>query len=679
MESTTTMASTASSMNWAFKGAADKPPLYNAGIAQASQQNILLSALRRWQHLRTVKKDREPTPQGPQSGRQHSVAAGAQEALEKLSAACRGEVPGPILTFTKTVEVASASKRGDEVHFPTPLREQEFAAAIKALEACAATAIAELRYGTESKKIRVDTDKVSAFLMSAYLTTLDGMGKPDPRIKERIPDTDLNRAQSVLYRRMSANLYATKNPGEYFHIHGSLDADVTLEMLGLPKENPDMTDYRAIIDYIGSAVKQHTAAELDALNVTHRQAGIQALTWPQFQATPHGKALLDLPPLTVRPNPSDTHSTPPTPFPPFFSSPSPSPSPRFTLAGIKVLELCRIIAGPTIGRSLAAHGAQVLKVTSPNLPDVPFFQLDVNTGKHAVHLDLHSSSSQKDRATFAALLADADVLIDGYRPGALARLGYGPAYLADLARARGKGFVYVAEDCFGGSSDGSGGSGGSDGASAEEGASAGAAEWAARPGWQQIADCVTGVAFAQGQFMGLEGEPVVPPFPMSDYGTGALGSLAALVGLYKRATEGGSWVCRTSLCQYDVFLMGLGLLPETEQARLRRVHGAGDDGPEGGFFGLRHSDSVDEVGKRALASMRAVVPHLFEDGGALMQEAWSEGFQGVLRWPREAVEIDGLRVGHVRTARPNGWDKEAGWEGWEENEISETAAETEKF
>jgi len=98
-----------------------------------------------------------------------------------------GELPASVLAFTETVEVTSTSKKGDEVYFPTPLREQEAGAAIKALEACAAAAIAELRYRIESRRIRVDTDKVSAFLMSAYLTTLDGMGKPDPRVKDRIP------------------------------------------------------------------------------------------------------------------------------------------------------------------------------------------------------------------------------------------------------------------------------------------------------------------------------------------------------------------------------------------------------------------------------------------------------------------------------------------------------------
>ncbi|KAK4106771.1 CoA-transferase family III [Parathielavia hyrcaniae] len=659
------------SSNWAWDNPVDNEKSLCDGGTQkmAQQRSILMTALRCWQRLMMSETDHERTPPGPPPRTQHSVAAGTLDALRKLCEASQGELPDTISAFTKAVEVTPTSGKGDQVCFPTPLREQETTAAIKALEACAAAAIAKLRYGEETKWIQVDTDKVSAFLMSAYITTLDGISKADPRIKARIPDTDLNRAQSVLYRRMSANLYRTKNSGEYYHIHGSLDADVTLQMLGLPKDVPDMTDYRTIINYIGSAVKQHTASELDALNLAHRQAGIQALTWDQFQSTPHGKALVDLPPFTVRPNPSDTYHTPPAPFPP----PIPN-TPRCALQGIKVLELCRVIAGPTIGRSLAAHGAQVLKITSRDLPDVPFFQLDVNAGKHAVHLDLKHSAV--DRAMFASLLADADVLIDGYRPGALARLGYGPDALADLAKQRGKGFVYVAEDCFGGTGLLSPSSSSSSSPQQEKESSS--TPWSSRPGWQQIADCATGVAWAQGQFMGLD-EPVVPPFPMSDYGTGALGSLAALVGLHRRAAEGGSWVCRTSLCQYDVFLMRLGLLPGPEQERLRWEHAA----TGAGFLGLRHCDSVDEVGRRALASMRAVAPHLFENGGGggggegggsgrVMQEAWSEAFQGIVRWPREAVEIEGLRVGHVRTARPNGWDKEASWDGWEE-EIGDTA------
>ena len=117
-----------------------------------------------------------------------------------------------------------------------------------------------------------------------------------------------------------------------------------------------------------------------------------------------------------------------------------------------------------MGRILAEYGADVLKITSPNLSDVPFFQVDGNMGKHAADLDLKTESG---RATFEALVSEADVILDGYRPGMLERLGYGTDYLVSMAKTRGYGIVYVNENCFG-----------------YQG------EWAHRPGWQQIADCV---------------------------------------------------------------------------------------------------------------------------------------------------------------------------------------------
>ncbi len=92
------------------------------------------------------------------------------------------------MKLTGSVEVTASSEEGDSIHFPTPLRAQETVAAIKGLEGCAAAAIAKLRYGDEkSRRVQVDLDKVSAFLMSAYITTLDGMDKADPEIKGRVP------------------------------------------------------------------------------------------------------------------------------------------------------------------------------------------------------------------------------------------------------------------------------------------------------------------------------------------------------------------------------------------------------------------------------------------------------------------------------------------------------------
>lgn len=135
------------------------------------------------------------------------------------------------------------------------------------------------------------------------------------------------------------------------------------------------------------------------------------------------------------------------------------------LEGIKVLELCRIIAGPTIGRILGEYGADVIKVTGPGLSDVPFFQVDGNMGKHAAEINLKSAEGRK---VFDELIADVDIVVDGYRPGAFDKLGYGAKDMAKMAEKRGKGIVYVNENCFGY-----------------------VGEWAHRPGWQQIADCVS--------------------------------------------------------------------------------------------------------------------------------------------------------------------------------------------
>ncbi|KAI0486658.1 CoA-transferase family III [Xylaria cf. heliscus] len=571
----------------------------------------------------TISQQR-PAP-GPRAS--YSVSSNANRAMNVLLQASQSELPIEVFQYAEDVVFDSRSTTGDSVCFPCPLRQQEACAALKALEGCAVAAIADLQRKGRRREIVVNLEQVTCFLMSAYITTLDGLDKFNPKIGHRLPDTDLHSAQSILYRRLSAGLYETRNPGVFYHIHGSLDASTTLGMIGLPPFSPGLTDYRQCIETIEGAVQNFSVAELELQNLRFRQAGTAVLTQRQYRETPHGRILSSLPPFTVLPL---ELSTPPVPFVELENGED-----RFQcLRGIRVIELCRVIAGPTIGRSLASHGASVLKVTSPQLPDVPFFQVDVNAGKHTTSLHLKDSA---DRAIFEALLETADVIIDGYRPGVMARLGYSPEVLASKAGQRGRGIIYVTEDCFGGSG-------------------VPGAEWADRAGWQQIADCVTGVAWEQGCFMELdEPEPVVPPFPMSDYGTGSLGTIGALSGIFRRATQGGSWLLRTSLSQYNLFLLSLGPYPKEVQDELRGRHD-----PQ--FFTLRHNDSVDEVGKRALRSIRRLHPGLFAD--STMQSAYSLGFGGIVRWPREALQVSGLRIGHVRATRPNGFDAPT-WEGWE--------------
>ncbi|EDU39515.1 CaiB acyl-CoA transferase carnitine dehydratase [Pyrenophora tritici-repentis] len=554
----------------------------------------------------------------------NNLLTGTRIALKKLLAKAKDNLPEESLAHIANVNFTTANTGSP--YFPSPLKQTEAISALKAVEAGVASAIADLQDGQRSRNISVDLERATAFLFSTYLATVGGFDKSNPKAKTLLKDTDLLQAQSVLYRRLSANLYQTKNPGEYFHLHGSLEATKALNMIGLEGSRPDLTDYHECIRVIEDHVKQFTADELEEMNAKIKQAGVTCLKWEDFQATLHGKMLIQQPPWKVEVLETET---PATPFP---SQSSSAPKPQI-LAGIRVLELCRIIAGPAMGRGLAEYGAEVLKVTSPNLSDVPFFQVDANIGKHTTDLNLKES---RDREVFEELLQSADVVLDGYRPGSLERLGYGPQQLLDIARRRNRGLVYVAENCFGH-----------------------AGPWSSRPGWQQIADCVTGVAWAQGEAMGMDSpEPVVPPFPMSDYGTGCMGTIAALVGLHKRAKLGGSYLGTTSLCQYDIYLLQLGLYNESMMAELREEH-------DEAFFALRHHDSVDEVGKRALKTMRRTHPELFEDRH--MQECFSRGFNAKVRTIRPVVSIDGYWNGFLRSSRPNGFDKPT-WKDWEVDE-----------
>ncbi|PNP81174.1 hypothetical protein FNYG_05641 [Fusarium nygamai] len=527
--------------------------------------------------------------------------------------------PAAVKELKDNIEFTSAR---DAPYFPIPFKETETTAALKAVEGAVASLLAKTVEGeSQPKKINVNLEKTTAFLCQAYMAKVGGLGKLDPGVKALLKDTDLLQAQSNPYRRMSANLYETKNAGEYYHIHGSLEASTTLKMIGLEPFRPDLQTHESIVATIEPAVQQFSIDELESMNAARRQAGVPALKHEDFVKTQHGKTNMALPPWSVDNLEAETPKCPLTPSP---------EHPKRILSGIKVLELCRIIAGPIVTRILGEYGADVLKITSPNLSDVPFFQVDGNMGKHAAELDL---KSPEGRAEFEKLLAEADVVVDGYRPGALEKLGYGATALTKLAKERGKGFVYVNENCFG-----------------YEG------EWAGRPGWQQIADCVSGIAWEQGRFMGLS-EPVVPPFPISDYGTGCIGAITALLGLYHRATRGGSWHGKASLLHYDLLLFKVGQYPEEVKERLRK-----NIGPD--FLALRHAHSVDQISGTALLRMRQVFPDLFT-GDKYVEKWYSNAYKAEVEAVPPVVEIEGLEVGFRRASRPNGADKPT-WDFGEE-------------
>ena len=91
------------------------------------------------------------------------------------------------------------------------------------------------------------------------------------------------------------------------------------------------------------------------------------------------------------------------------------------LAGVKVLDLTRVIAGPVCGRTLAAHGADVLNITAAHLPAMEALVIDTHRGKLTAQIDLREAAG---RDKLAGLLCEADIFIQGYRPGAIAQYGF---------------------------------------------------------------------------------------------------------------------------------------------------------------------------------------------------------------------------------------------------------------
>ena len=112
------------------------------------------------------------------------------------------------------------------------------------------------------------------------------------------------------------------------------------------------------------------------------------------------------------------------------------------LSGISILDLTRVLAGPTCARTLAQYGADALVISSPNLPSVPYFVTDTGHGKRAAFIDL---ASDHGRAVLRELVRSGDVFSQGYRQGALERHGFGPVELAALR----PGIIVTAINCYG--------------------------------------------------------------------------------------------------------------------------------------------------------------------------------------------------------------------------------------
>jgi crotonobetainyl-CoA:carnitine CoA-transferase CaiB-like acyl-CoA transferase len=358
-------------------------------------------------------------------------------------------------------------------------------AAAAALAACgvAASELWALRGGAR-QRVTVDVRAAAASLLGFMFQRLDG---------DATPRTNEGNPAVALYEC---------GDGRWVHLHGGFPhlRDGTLDVLGCGFDAVE----------IAAAVKRWDAQELEDALAARGMCGAMVRSADEWRGHPQGQALGPLPAVEVL----------------RIGDAGPEPLPRGDrpLAGVRALDLTRILAGPACGRALAEHGADVLLVSSPKLPSIPPFAMDTGHGKRSAFLDLDEAA---DAATLRELIRGADVFAQGYRSGAMERRGFGPG---DVARLR-PGIIYVSINCYG-----------------HEG------PWRERPGWEQFAQTVTGIAAAQGSSQ----RPQLVPAAACDYTTGYLAAYGTMLALAKRATEGGSWHVRASLCQTAMWIDRLG-------------------------------------------------------------------------------------------------------------------------
>lgn len=213
-------------------------------------------------------------------------------------------------------------------------------------------------------------------------------------------------------------------------------------------------------------------------------------------------------------------------------------TPSRPLAGLKVLDLTRVLAGPVATRFLAGYGADVLRIDAPDWSE-PGVIPEVTLGKRCARLDLRAA---QDRAVFEELLGRADVLVHGYRPEALERLGFGEA----VRRRLNPGLVDVALDAYGWSGPLSG-----------------------RRGFDSLVQMSAGIAQRGMQWQGAA-KPVPLPVQALDHATGYLVAAAAVRGLLYRLEEGRATQARLSLARTALLLEQmsppLGAAPESALA-----------------------------------------------------------------------------------------------------------------
>ncbi|MEA2740602.1 MAG: hypothetical protein QOH05_3909 [Acetobacteraceae bacterium] len=387
--------------------------------------------------------------------------------------------------------------RADEVIFtggtdpilPTPFRIGVAGAATLGATGLAATELWELRTGRR-QGVGVDVRQATASLRSThYLHVGDGHVSSE--------------------RNPIMGVYPTKD-GRWSYIHANFanHRAVALKVLGCEDNRDSVT----------RAVATWNAAELEEAIIAAKGAGGMVRTHAEWADHPQAAAVAALPLMEIA-RIGD-------------SVPEPLPAGDRPLSGIRVVDVTRVLAGPTCARTLAEHGADVMKISAEHLPNLGYQEFDTGHGKLSTYLDLRE---QRNVDTLRDLVREADVFSQGYRPGTLGARGLSPEELAAIR----PGLVYVSLCAFGHTG-----------------------PWASRRGFDTVVQTVSGITARQAEVVpGKTPGPQFYPVSAIDYCTGYLMATGAMIALKRRAQEGGSWMVRISLAQVGKWIVDLGEVP----------------------------------------------------------------------------------------------------------------------
>jgi crotonobetainyl-CoA:carnitine CoA-transferase CaiB-like acyl-CoA transferase len=381
---------------------------------------------------------------------------------------------------------------GADPVLPTPFRIGAAGAAALAATGLAAADLWELRTGRR-QEVAVDLRQAVASLRSGHYLQVNGA-----KIR--------NERNPVM------GMYPAKN-GRWSYIHANFPNHraAALRVLGCGENR----------DAVRRAVANWDALELEEAIIAAGGAGGMVRSMTEWARHPQAAAIASLPLLEI----IKIGDSPPEKLP---ESDRP-------LSGIRVLDLTRVLAGPTCARTLAEHGADVLKITASHIAARDDQEYDTGHGKLSARLDLRQPG---DLDTLKRLVREGDVFSQGYRPGTLADRGLSPEQLATVR----PGLVYVSLCAF--SHNG---------------------PWASRRGFDTVVQNVSGITTRQGElFPGAEPGPQFYPVSAIDYLTGYLMAFGAMVALARRAQEGGSWLVRISLAQTGRWLVDRGEVPVAE-------------------------------------------------------------------------------------------------------------------